>query len=312
MTTTAAATDWGTRNERWEGVRSHHVDVDGVDVHGLWHEGRGDGTPTLLVHGLGGASLNWLEVVGALASDGPVFAPDLPGFGRTEPAERADARMARQRRFLTRLLDALGWDAVHVHGNSMGGLLSVLLAASEPDRVVSLVLAAPALPSPRDLRAVSASAALRLAPFVSSALGAQLLTRLYSRHEPEVAYRRTAELVVSDLDRVDPVLREVHVENVAYARERPWRVQGFAVAASDLIRQLVRRNQVDAAVDAVVAPTLLVWGGEDLLVSRQVVDRALRRRPDFSRAELGGVGHAPMMEAPDRYLEAVDAWRRFG
>ena len=45
----------------------------------------GDGPPVLLVHGLGGSALNWVEVAPALARKRRVLVPDLPGHGRSSP-----------------------------------------------------------------------------------------------------------------------------------------------------------------------------------------------------------------------------------
>jgi pimeloyl-ACP methyl ester carboxylesterase len=48
--------------------------------------GEGDGTPVLLVHGLGGNSTVWLENLPAIARERRVLALDLPGFGASAPA----------------------------------------------------------------------------------------------------------------------------------------------------------------------------------------------------------------------------------
>ena len=48
----------------------------------------GDGPVMLLVHGLGGAHLNWMAVAPQLAAHHRVYALDLPGFGRSPLAGR--------------------------------------------------------------------------------------------------------------------------------------------------------------------------------------------------------------------------------
>src|SRR3989442_1670045 len=62
------------------------ADVDGPIVYRTW-----DGPPDttfVLVHGLGGSHLNWLQVGSGLSRLGQVLALDLPGFGRSPPAGR--------------------------------------------------------------------------------------------------------------------------------------------------------------------------------------------------------------------------------
>lgn len=304
--------DWGQRDPRWAGVRSEVVALavageDPVEVH-LLRAGTGhpDGAvPTLLVHGLGGSATNWLDVMAALGEHGPVVAVDLPGFGRTEPHHPRAARIEPQARFLERLLDRLGWDHAVVHGNSMGGLLSILLAARAPQRVARLVLTAPALPPPRHPAALSPAAATRFAPFVSWRLGSLVLERVYARSPAEQIRRGTMELVLGGVDDVRPAMQQVQLENVALGRDAGWRAPAFARAAADLVATLGLPAAVHDAVDAVVAPTLLVWGEQDQLVARRTMDAVVRRRPDWVRVDLDGVGHAPMLEAPDRWLAVV-------
>lgn len=307
--------DWGTRDPRWRGVRSEVLEVAGGDhghepteVHLLRAGDDGPGTPRLLVHGLGGAAGNWLEVMAALAEDGPVVAVDLPGFGRTRPPSPRAARLRPQVRFLGRLLDQLGWSRAIVHGNSMGGLLSVLLAAAHPARVERLVLTSPALPPPRTSPVASSAAAARFAPFLSWRLGALLLERTYARTSTEELRRTTLELVMGDADDLRPAVQQVQRDNLELARAEPWRVRSFARAAADLVRTLALRRGVHDAIERVRAPTLLTWGDRDQLVGAATLRAVLARRPDWTRVDLAGVGHVPMLEAPDRWLETVRRW----
>lgn len=302
--------DWGARDPRWAGIRSEALvvasggDHPPTEVH-LLRTGPADGAPTLLVHGLGGSATNWLDVMTGLADEGPVVAVDLPGFGRTEPPVPRAARMRPQVRFLRALLDVLAWDRVRLHGNSMGGLLATLLAAEAPQRIERLVLTCPALPPPRDPAALSPAVVARFAPFLSWRLGGMVLERMYARAAPEVVRRETMQIVLGEADDVRPSMQQVQLENVEVARDVAWRLPSFARAATDLVHTLGTSRSVHRAVDAVSAPTLLVWGDHDRLVSRATMDAVIARRPDWARVDLGGVGHVPMLEDPDRWLAAV-------
>ena len=302
--------DWGERDPRWSGIRSEVVSIatgaghPPTEVH-LLRTGPTDGPPTLLVHGLGGSSTNWLDVMTGLAQDGPVVAVDLPGFGRTRPPVSRAARMRPQARFLRRLLDELGWDRARVHGNSMGGLLAVLLAGRHPHRVEHLVLTCPALPPPRHPDAITPAAAARFAPFLWWRVGSIVLERVYARAAPEAVRRQTMHLVLGEVDDVRPSMRQVQLENVEVARDVDWRLPAFARAASDLVHTLARSRTVHDAIDDVRAPTLLVWGEQDRLVGRRTMDAVIDRRPDWVRVDLDRVGHVPMLEDPDRWLSVV-------
>jgi pimeloyl-ACP methyl ester carboxylesterase len=303
--------DWGERAERWAGVRSEVLDVRRTSVHTLRSGDDADGTPQLFVHGLGGSATNWIEVLSGFAADGPVLAPDLPGFGRTEPPVPGASRVRANARFLTALLDKLGWDRVVVHGNSMGGLLSVLLAELDPGRIERLVLVSPALPTKRrTMRQMDRLTFRRFAPFFLPGVGTAVMRRMWSTMTPEQLWEEQLEFIHGDPSRLSPELREVGIANLSYGRETPWRLPGFVAAAESLVSALLNSGDVVRAMDAVTAPTLLVWGNRDRLVGWPVIEHARAQRPDWSLEVMETVGHAAMVEDPQGYLEVVRRWSR--
>jgi pimeloyl-ACP methyl ester carboxylesterase len=113
------------------------VDVGGPVRYRAW-EGPADATFVLL-HGLGGSSLNWVLVAPGLAKLGRVLIPDLLGFGETPRAGRGSGLMD-QRRLVSSFVRALGTGRVVLSGNSMGGALATLTAAVDPEVVDGVVL----------------------------------------------------------------------------------------------------------------------------------------------------------------------------
>ncbi len=111
----------------------------------------GAGEPVVLVHGLAGSMRWWCRNIEALARHPTVYLVNLPGFGafqkgglRFTLADAAD--------WLADWVDAVGIAPCHVVAHSMGGYLTVRLAARHPDLVRRLVLVAPAgFPSGRPL-----------------------------------------------------------------------------------------------------------------------------------------------------------------
>ncbi|MTV26467.1 alpha/beta hydrolase [Nitriliruptoraceae bacterium ZYF776] len=307
-------TDWGERTARWAGIRSETVSVDDTEVHVLRAAAAPDApadAPTqLLVHGLGGSSSNWLEVLSALTAHGPVLAPDLPGFGRTQPPRPSAARTGVNARFLRRLLAHEGLDRVVVHGNSMGGLLSVLLADLAPDRVERLVLVDPALPAPvRSVGRIPARTLARFAPFLVPPLGKALLGYSWRRFDGATLYEQTAEFLHADTSRLSPEITALGAEHLDWGRDQPWRLDGFTTAATSVVTAMtVGQRSLGQAIARVQAPTLVVWGDQDRLVGRHVIDHLADRRPDWEVQVLPGVGHVPMLEVPGTYLEVVGDW----
>ena len=298
--------DWGERSRRWAGVRSETIEMAGTRVHLLRADGPAGGTPQLLVHGLGGAATNWIEVIAGLAEHGPVVAPDLPGFGRTEPPHPRASRVGANVAFLVALLRKLGWERAAVHGNSMGGMLTTLLAHRAPERVERIVLASPALPSSRRrMHEIDPLTLLRFLPFVVPGMGHLAVRGLQARLSPEQEWEQTARFLHGDATRLSPELQAVGLENLAAGRDQPWRRVGLVGAAESLLSALLRGRDLVRAIDTVEAPALVVWGEADRLIGRAVIDHLAERRPDWELASLPTVGHVPMAEAPDDYLAAV-------
>jgi pimeloyl-ACP methyl ester carboxylesterase len=302
--------DWSERCPRWAGVRSEWLEVDGLRVHVLRAEAkRPGGSPQLLVHGLGGTAANWIEVIAELAEQGPVVAPDLPGFGRTRPAAPGRARVPDSAVFLERLLDELGWEDATVHGNSMGGMLAVHLAAQAPERVSRLVLAAPALPTPRTaLHRISPTTLARFAPFALPGLGRLAMRLLSSSLSPERYWTQMARYIHADPDRVPVEASEIGLEDVSFGREEPWRAASFVAAAESVVRALLAPRELLRLIDAAELPVLVVWGDADRLISRAVIEHVTERRPDWDLEVLPSVGHVPMLEAPEEFVAAVSPW----
>ncbi|MDQ1078046.1 acetoin dehydrogenase dihydrolipoyllysine-residue acetyltransferase subunit [Pseudoroseomonas cervicalis] len=113
----------------------------GTVLHHVWLR-RGQGVPSLLIHGFGAELASWRPLLAAGGETGPVLAIDLPGHGRSPLAggagleDLADAVEAT--------LQSLGLDAVHLVGHSLGGAVATVLAARGSVAVRSLLLLAPA------------------------------------------------------------------------------------------------------------------------------------------------------------------------
>jgi pimeloyl-ACP methyl ester carboxylesterase len=109
--------------------------IDGVD---LYYERQGAGEPLLLLHG-GFCSLEMMRPQQeALAADFTVYAPELPGHGRTADVAGPMSYERNVVRIIA-LLDALGLDRVHVVGFSDGAINGLLIALHHPTRIRSLV-----------------------------------------------------------------------------------------------------------------------------------------------------------------------------
>jgi proline iminopeptidase len=127
------------------------VEVEGGRV---WYEvvGGGGGTPLITVHGGPGAPHDYLRSLEALAADRPVVFYDQLGCGNSEQPD--DTGLWRVDRFvdeLEALRAHLGYEEVHVLGQSWGTIVAAEYALRRPPQLKSVVFANPALSIPRFL-----------------------------------------------------------------------------------------------------------------------------------------------------------------
>ncbi len=98
----------------------------------------GDGQPVVCLHGLWNSSAVWQRALDTFSPQYRLYAPDLPGHGRT-PAH-LPWRMREVAALLGAWMRALEMPPATLVGHSMGGALAIMLAAAEPRLVDRLVL----------------------------------------------------------------------------------------------------------------------------------------------------------------------------
>jgi pimeloyl-ACP methyl ester carboxylesterase len=79
-------------------------------------------------------------------------------------------------------------------------------------------------------------------------------------------------------------------------------------AARSLVGVVAQRRRYLEMVRAVRAPTLLVHGARDRLVTRASADLLARERPDWRLEVFEDAGHTPQLEAADRFVDVVTSW----
>ena len=314
--------DWGVRSSRWTGIRSAMVEVGGHSVHYLAaaaQEGVSSRAPIhLLVHPLAAGGTFMLDLIGPLTACGPVVAPDLPGnlFGHTSTPHVRAARIEPNARFLRAFTGALGLDRVIVHGWSMGGAVAIRFAAGSPDRVERLVLANPPLPAALSmLQRLGWQTVGRLAVAAGEAAAPELV-RLWGGWaiDRKLAYLEqaapgTMEALGGDPSRIAADSMALWIEQIAELRSHTSKMAYAATAFASVVRGIfIDQKPVLDAIDRIAAPVLLLWGAQDPLVVRPMIDRVLARRPDWTLHVLESAGHAAPVELPGEYVAAVRRW----
>lgn len=280
---------------------SKTVDIDGP-VH--YYDFGGSGPPLVCVHGLGGAALNWMSVGHGLAQGHRVLVPDLRGFGRT-PLGQQSASVDANQRLLDRFIREVAGSPSVLAGNSMGGLLAILQAARQPETVSAAVLADPALPWRARRRFDSTIWGLFGLLLIPGLAEWQLRRRLL-RLGPDRIAAQTLALCTVDPNRVSPEARLAHLELARARAGLPAAERALAQAARSLLRVLARRN-FSEVYEAVRAPVLIVQGERDRLVPLEF-SLAIGGRYGWPVQVLPDVGHIPMLEVPDRFIDITLDW----
>jgi pimeloyl-ACP methyl ester carboxylesterase len=282
----------------------HWVDFGGPDPDDT-SSGEAEGRPVVMVHGLGGSHLNWVGVAPELSRRHHVYAVDLAGFGLTPGTPRSSSVHANAELVARFIREVVGVPVVLV-GNSMGGMVSILLAAAHPELVAGLVLVDPALPVPRqrpDL-VVSVGFVLYATPFV----GERVVALRTSRTTDRQRVQGLVELCFADPRRADHDVVEAGVVLAGHRRAVPGQEAAFLGAARSLMRVLARPRRYHSLMRGIDRPVLLVHGDRDRLVPVGGARAASTRNPAWEVHVLPGVGHTPQLEAPDEVLSRLIPW----
>lgn len=289
------------------GVTSKSVMVGAARMHYIETATPGDEAPFLLIHGWGSSVVNWLETMKLLGAHRRAIAVDLPGFGESSTPNgsyRPEWLAGSVRAFM----DALGLSRAVVAGNSLGGLVAIMLAAAWPERVEALIPVDPALPNdgPRPpIKHVGALFAPTL-PVVGEALFAR-----YLRREPRAVLDEALQRNFADPTNLSEAM---YAARLAEAHARQARTeQVLSVTRSN--RQMMwaltgRREVIWRTVRSLSIPTLFVWGDQDRLVPSHIGERAVGEVAGAQLVVLENCGHNPQLECPQEFSAATIAFVR--
>jgi pimeloyl-ACP methyl ester carboxylesterase len=245
----------------------------------------GEGPPLLFLHGTGGI-MAWEGVLPLLARAYHIYAPLLPGFGRSTGLEYLEDQFDL---FLHGfdVMEALGLKRPYLVGENLGGWMAAEMAALRPGEIGCLALAAP-LGLWRDE-----------APVVD--LFGQLVPELvpYLFHD-QACPAAQQMLAVSMLFSENDDLSQEQVE-ILIALSRGFRTVAkflFPIPENGLERRLWRVN----------APALIAWGEQDKFISPIYAEIFREKIANSQVLKIPNTGHAIGLESPEPYAEAVIRW----
>jgi pimeloyl-ACP methyl ester carboxylesterase len=261
-------------------------------------------TTAVYVHGLGGSATNWTDLAGQLAGYVPGLALDLPGFGRSEPPSDFNYSIPAHADAVARFIRGLGVGPVHLFGNSMGGAISMYVAADHPDLVRTLTLVSPAVPDLRPF--TSRMSDSRLAIAYLPLIGASVRARI-SAEPLDTRVMRLLRLCFAEIDRVPQSRRDEAARELVERERLVWTNPALARSTLGLFRSWLvpRSKSMWTLAPRIKAPTLVVWGAADKLVTVRKAPRTARLIPRGRLLVLPRTGHVAQMERPGTVARAV-------
>jgi pimeloyl-ACP methyl ester carboxylesterase len=281
------------------------VTVAGGSLHVRHTPGPEGGEPALYLHGLGGQATNWTDLAALLAGYLDGEAVDLPGFGWSGAAARGDYSLAGHARAVAGYLEQRDCGPVHLFGNSMGGAIAIMLAATRPHLVRTLTLVSPAVPDASLRRREERMMPLLLIPGVG-----RLAERRLASIDPAVRVRQVLELCYGDPSLVPPQRLAEAAEDARKRAGQPWQMTAFVRSLRGLVGgYLPGSRSLWRLAASITAPTLVIWGDRDKLVNVRVAPWTARAIPGARLRVLPGVGHVAQMEDPVTVARAFLALR---
>jgi haloalkane dehalogenase len=234
--------------------------------------------PVLCLHGWPQSSYMWRHLLPSLASAGRrALAPDLPGFGDSEPD--SPGTWGRQVDALERFRGEVGLDRVVLAVHDTGGAIGLRWACDHPDRVAGMVISNTG--------------------FFPD----------YEWHEIARVMRTEGqgEALVDSLSRdgLGTLLQAVSSGIDEPAVDEYWKAfstQASRRAMLELYRSfdLDELKPYEAALSGLGVPTLILWGEQDDFLPRDYASRFAREIPDAELVMLENTRHFLFEDEPER------------
>ncbi|MFC8530840.1 alpha/beta fold hydrolase [Nocardia sp. NPDC057227] len=249
----------------------------------------GSGDPLLLLHGFLLSPHCWEQVAARMAARCEVFAPALPGHWGGPPVD-GPLDVGKLADEIERMLDEKGWRTCHIAGNSLGGWIGAELARRGRARTLTLIAPAGGWGSPSLTQFRVGLKFLALVPLAEAG------KRIGVRPMDNPVVRRLAGYALAK-----------HPGRIA-SRDSSAAVQAVLQCAA-MVPLLLGGVRHPALPDLATLGTpvrLLLAEYDRVIPNRVYARRYLAELPDSADLILvNGVGHVPMLEAPDRIATLI-------
>ncbi len=233
----------------------------------------------ILIHGLNGSIDDWKQTIPALAADFHVVAFDLPGFGKSNKGSQdySPTRYARLAHFLAD--HYFQNKPYYVVGHSMGGAIALRFAAQRPLRFQRLVL-------------IAAAGILHPIAITKFQAGS-MMERISGVPQTRGFAERLSGQILEQAERLP--ISPTDIVNTALGRDVVLQGGPGGIAALNLAGE-----SFGYAISSVAAPTLILWGDNDIVVPLRTGKVLAARMPRARLEIIPSSGHEPMLDQTEQ------------
>jgi len=257
--------------------------VNGINIE---YEVEGEGTPLILISGLGYPAWQWHRMLPFLTRHLQVITFDNRGVGKTDkPAGPYTAELLAAD--TAGLLDALNIESAVVMGHSMGGFIAQELALSYPGKVSRLVLSSTNFGGPHHVPVTPE------AMMVLSDMSSDPLTRFKNG------------LMVSTAPGFAEQHPEIIQEWLDWRISNPIDLAGYQAQMAIGLALISESASFENKLSNIKVPTLILFGAHDKVVPPANADLMAARIPNSKVVILPNAGHFFPMEVPEAASQTI-------
>ena len=226
-------------------------------------------TPLVLLHGLFGTASNFDALINYFREGRRIVMPMLPIFEMSIRKVSLGGLLEHLENFI----ELMGFDKIHLLGNSLGGHLAIIYALEHGEDITSLIL--------------TGSSGLYESAFGTS----------FPRREDYDFIRKKVQLTFYD---PEVATQEMVDEVFGIVNDRMKGIRIIKTAKSAI------RHNVEERLKELQMPTLLVWGKQDTITPAFVGEKFHELIKDSQLEIFDCCGHAPMLEQSEKFNEILE------
>ena len=263
-----------TLKKQYTDSNSQFISVDGLEVH---YKDEGRGFPIVLLHGTSASLHTWDAWTKELIKNYRVIRMDLPAFGITGPNATNQYDLETYNRFLEQFLNQLKVDNFVLAGNSLGGSIGWYYASDHQEQVKQLILLDPGgFPSEKEH------------PLIFRLAEIPVVNQLLKHITPRSFVKDNLKEVYFDDSKISEALIDRYHQMILREGSRKAFIEKANLEVQDDTDRL----------SLVKAPTLIIWGEDDLWIPVGNAVRFMKELANSSLIVMEETGHVPMEERP--------------